>query len=283
MLGIMIPPSIAMIIYGSTVGAPIDLLFIAGIVPGLLLAVGFMAAALVWSLVVPGSAPKGERYPMGEKLASLVNVLPFATVIVAVLGSLYAGIATPTEAGAMGVAMAIVLCVVFRAFTWKMLYEVAVETVTVTSFILLIVTCAAVLSWVFDYLRLPRALVESVRDAKLAPWMVITLVSIIYVVLGMFVESISMMLMTLPVTYPLVIALGFDPLWFGIFLVIMVEVGLITPPVGMVLFVLKGSGGDVSLKDIATGALPFVGVILAFVAVMYVYPGLIAWLPAKIR
>src|SRR5690606_15380816 len=103
---------------------------------------------------------------------------PFATVIVAVLGSLYAGIATPTEAGAMGVAMAVVLCVVFKAFTWKMLYEVAVETVTVTAFILLIVTCAAVLSWVFDYLRLPRALVESVRDAKLEPWMVIILVAI---------------------------------------------------------------------------------------------------------
>ena len=282
-LGIMIPPSIAMIIYGSTVGAPIDLLFIAGIVPGLLLAAAFMLAALVWALAVPGAAPKGERYPLGAKLASLVNVVPFATVIVAVLGSLYAGIATPTEAGAMGVAMAIVLCLVFKAFSWKMLYEVAVETVTVTAFILLIVTCAAVLSWVFDYLRLPRALVEAVRDASLAPWMVIVLVAIIYVVLGMFVESISMMLMTLPVTFPLVIALGFDPIWFGIFLVIMVEVGLITPPVGMVLFVLKGSAGDVPLKDIAAGALPFVGVILAFVAAMYAFPELIAWLPAKIR
>ena len=282
-LGIMIPPSIAMIIYGSTVGAPIDLLFIAGIVPGLLLAAAFMLAAFVWAMAVPGSAPKGESYPLAEKLASLVNVLPFACVIVAVLGSLYAGIATPTEAGAMGVAMAVVLCVVFGTFTWKMLYEVAVETVTVTAFILLIVTCAAVLSWVFDYLRLPRALVESVRDAKLEPWMVIVLVSLIYVVLGMFVESISMMLMTLPVTFPLITALGFDPLWFGIFLVVMVEVGLITPPVGMVLFVLKGSNADVSLKEVATGALPFVGVILGFVAVMYAYPEFIAWLPARMR
>jgi tripartite ATP-independent transporter DctM subunit len=282
-LGIMIPPSIAMIIYGSTVGAPIDLLFIAGIVPGLLLAAAFMAAALVWSLAIPNAAPKGERYPMSEKLASLANLLPFSAVIVAVLGSLYAGIATPTEAGAMGVAMAVLLCVVFRAFSWKMLYEVAVETVTVTSFILLIVTCAAVLSWVFDYLRLPRALVESVRDAELAPWMVIALVAVIYVILGMFVESISMMLMTLPVTFPLVIALGFDPLWFGIFLVIMVELGLITPPVGMVLFVLKGSSGSIPLKEISIGALPFVGVILAFVAVMYAYPELITWLPDKTR
>ena len=153
----------------------------------------------------------------------------------------------------------------------------------VTAFILLIVTCAAALSWVFDYLRLPRALSEAVRDASLAPWMVIALVSVIYVVLGMFVESISMMLMTLPVTFPLVTALGFDPIWFGIFLVIMVELGLITPPVGMVLFVLKGTSTDVPLKDIATGALPFVGIILGFVVVMYSFPGLIAWLPDKMR
>lgn len=282
-LGIMIPPSIAMIIYGSTVGAPIDILFIAGIVPGLLLAAGFMVGALVWAIAVPGAAPKGLRYPLPEKLRSLANVLPFGAVIVAVLGSLYAGIATPTEAGAMGVAMSLVLCVVFRTFSWRVLYEVAVETVSVTAFILLIVTCAAVLSWVFDYLRVPRALVEAVRDARLETWMVIVLVALIYVVLGMFVESISMMLMTLPVTFPLVMAQGFDPIWFGIFLVIMVEVGLITPPVGMVLFVLKGSSGAVPIKDIAIGALPFVGIILGFVVVMYAYPGLIDWLPSKVR
>ena len=113
--------------------------------------------------------------------------------------------------------------------------------------------------------------------------MVIALVALIYVVLGMFVESISMMLMTLPVTFPLVIAQGFDPIWFGIFLVIMVEVGLITPPVGMVLFVLKGSSGAVPIKDIAIGALPFVGIILGFVVVMYAYPELINWLPSKVR
>jgi tripartite ATP-independent transporter DctM subunit len=282
-LGIMIPPSIAMIIYGSTVGAPVDLLFIAGIVPGLLLAAAFMAGALAWSLAVPGAAPAGSRYPVRQKLTSLVDVLPFAAVIVAVLGSLYAGIATPTEAGAMGVAMAVVLCAVYRRFSWRMLYEVAVETVSVTAFILLIVTCAAVLSWVFDYLRLPRALAEAVRDAALAPWMVVALVALIYLILGMFVESISMMLMTLPVTFPLVMALGFDPIWFGIFLVIMVELGLITPPVGMVLFVLKGTGDGVPLKDIATGALPFVGIMLGFVVVMYLYPELIGWLPSRMR
>ncbi len=279
-LGIMIPPSIAMIIYGSTVGAPIDLLFIAGIVPGLLLAGAFMAGAFVWSISIPGAAPGGDRYPVSQKLAAVTNVLPFLLVIGAVLGSLYAGIATPTEAGAMGVAMALVLCVAFRRFSWRMLYEVAVETVSVTAFILMIVTGAAILSWVFDYLRLPRALVEYVRDTGFAPWIVIALVSAIYVVLGMFVESISMMLMTLPVTFPLVTSLGLDPIWFGIYLVLMVEVGLITPPVGIVLFVLKGNN-PVALKDVAIGALPFVAIILGFVGVMFAYPELVGWLPNR--
>jgi len=201
-------------------------------------------------------------------------------VIVAVLGSLYAGIATPTEAGAMGVAMALVLCIASGRFQWRMLYDVAVETVSVTAFILMIVTGAAILSWVFDYLRLPRALVESVRDAQLAPWIVIALVSAIYVVLGMFVESISMMLMTLPVTFPLVIAQGFDPIWFGIYLVVMVEVGLITPPVGIVLFVLKGNN-PVALKEVAIGAMPFVAIILSFVVLMFLYPDLVTWLPSR--
>jgi TRAP-type C4-dicarboxylate transport system permease large subunit len=148
---------------------------------------------------------------------------------------------------------------------------------------MLIVVGAAILSWVFDYLKVPRTLVESIKEANVSPWMVIALISLIYIVLGMFVESISMILMTLPVTYPVVMALGLDPIWFGIYLVTMVEVGLITPPVGMVLFVLRGVSGNVSLKEISAGALPFVGIILIFVAIMFIFPELIAWLPSKVQ
>lgn len=282
-LGILIPPSIPLILYGSTVGAPIDKLFLAGIVPGLLLALLMMVLALGWVLLLPGAAPRGSRYTLAEKLRSSVNVLPFVAVIGAVLGSLYAGIATPTEAGAMGVLMSLLLCLAFRAFSWRMLAEVAQETVQVTTFILLIVVCASSLSWVFDYLRLPRAMVDLVREAQLAPWMVIAAIAAVYLVLGMFVESISMILMTIPVAYPVVIALGYDPVWFGIFLVLMVELGLITPPVGLVLFVLKGVNPDASLKEIALGALPFVGLLLGFVALLVACPGIVGWLPGQIK
>lgn len=282
-LGIMIPPSIAMIIYGSTVGAPINVLFIAGIVPGLILALGFMGGVLVWSTAVPGAAPRGDAYTWREKTSSLIGMAPFATVIVTVLGSLYAGIATPTEAGALGAAIAFALCALRRKLSRDMLYGTALETVRVTSFLLLIVVGAAILSWVLDYLRLPRTLVEVVRAAELARWTVVAVIALLYIVLGMFVESISMMLMTLPVTFPIVTALGFDPIWFGIFLVVMVEVGLITPPVGLVLFVLRGLSVDVPLKEIVYGVLPFVGIILSFVVLIYFFPEIIGWLPNQMK
>lgn len=282
-LGIMIPPSIAMIIYGSTVGVAINVLFIAGIVPGLLLAAGFMGGVLVWSIMIPGAAPAGDAYSWPQKLRSMFGMVPFGIVIVTVLGSLYAGIATPTEAGAIGAAISLILCLLYRKLDWKALYETALETAKVTGFLLLIVVGAAILSWVFDYLRLPRTLVEVVKTADLSPWLVISIIALIYIALGMFIESISMMLMTLPVTFPIVTALGFDPIWFGIFLVVMVELGLVTPPVGLVLFVLRGISGDVPLKEITYGVLPFVGIMIGFVVLIYAFPGIVSWLPNQMK
>ena len=280
-LGILIPPSIAMIIYGTTVGAPVTVLFIAGIVPGLLLTLAFMAGVLVWSKLVAGAAPPGEAYSWQQKIRASLGTLPFAVVILAVLGSLYAGIATPTEAGAVGALVALLLCLVRRRLSLAGLYETALETVRVTSFLLMIVVGASILSWVFDYLRLPRSMVETVQAAQLAPWVVMGAIGLIYVVLGMFIDPISMMLMTLPVTFPIAQSVGFDAIWFGIALVLMIEVALITPPVGIVLFVLRGISPDVPLAEIVYGVLPFVFVILAFLVLLYFFPGIVAWLPSR--
>lgn len=282
-LGVLIPPSIPLIIYGTAVGAPVNLLFIAGIIPGLLLAVCFMTGVLGWSTLVPGAAPRGDGYSWGAKLAALAGMLPFLSVIVVVLGSLYAGIATPSEAAGVGAAFAFALCALRRKVSVAMLVETTMDTVKVTSFLLIIVVGAAILSWVFDYLRLPRTLVELVKSAELASWLVMVVITLLYIVLGMFIDSISMMLMTLPVTFPIVKALGFDPIWFGIYLVLMIEIGLITPPVGIVLFVLRGMSRGVALKEIVLGVLPFVGIMLAFVALLYMVPSIATWLPAQLQ
>lgn len=282
-LGILIPPSIAMIIYGTTVGAPITELFIAGVVPGILLIVSFMAAVLVWSVVAKDSVPKGQSYTIKEKMVATVGVLPFMILIIFVLGALYLGVATPTEAGGLGAVIALLLCVWRRQFSWSMLFETALETIKVTSFLLLIVVGASILSWVFDVLGLPISFVAEVQAVAFPSWLIMVIIAFIYILLGMFIDPISMMLMTLPVAYPIVTTLGFDPIWFGIALVLMIEVGMITPPVGIILFVLRGISGDVTMKQIVYGVIPFVGVILLNVILIYFYPEIVTWLPEQMR
>ena len=280
-LGILIPPSIAMIIYGNMVGVSISVLFMAGIVPGLMLAGLFMLTVLVWSMTIPDATPRGEPFPIRVKLASLVSVLPFLLLILAVLGSLYAGIATPTEAGAIGAGIAMLLCLAYGQLSLRALYECAIETVRVTAFLMLIVVGAAIFSWVFDFLRLPRAMVAFVTEAELAPWMVMLMIALVYVALGTIIESISMMVMTLAVTFPIVVALGLDPVWFGIVLVLLIEIGLVTPPVGIILFVLRGISGDVPLREIVLGVLPFVLIMLGFIVFLYLVPDVVMWLPNR--
>lgn len=281
-LGILIPPSIAMIIYGNVVGAPVTQLFIAGIIPGLLLSGFFMATVFVWTLFVPTAVPKGESYSLRQKLASTFAILPFIVLITAVLGSLYMGIATPTEAGAIGALAALLMALRRGKLTWATFHETLLETVKVTAFIMLIVVGAAVLSWVFDFLRVPRAMVQVVTDADLPPWVVMVIIAAVYLVLGCFIESIAMMLMTLSVTFPIIVAIGLDPIWFGVILVLLVEIGLITPPVGLVLFVLKGMSDRVTLRDIVLGVIPYILVMLGFIALLYVFPEIVTWLPNRI-
>ncbi len=240
-----------------------------------------MAVVFFWSLARPGAAPLGEAYSWRQRFASLGQILPIALLIFAVLGVLYAGVATPTEAGAMGAAAAFGICVVRRRLDWPILVGVLLETVKVTSFLFLIIIGASILTYSFDYLRLPLLLVEAVQRANLAPWKVMLAVSLLYVLLGMFIDSISMMVMTLPVLFPLVVARGFDPIWFGVVLVILMEIGLITPPVGINLFVLRGLGSDVAMKEIVYGVIPFALVMAAAVVLLYWVPGIATWLPAS--
>lgn len=280
-LGILIPPSIAMIIYGSLVGQPIGILFIAGIVPGIILMLSFSAVVLVWSVIWPEAAPRGAQYTWTQKVHSLKGILPFLVLIAGVLGSLYMGVASPTEAGAIGALVAAALCIFKKKMSLKILMDSVMETAQVTSFLIIIVATASVMGYVFDYIRLPLILVEMIQGASISPGIIMTLLVIIYIILGMFIDPVSMMLMTLSVSFPIVTSLGMHPVWFGVVLVMMIEIGLITPPVGVILFVLKGMNNDISLKDIVYGVLPFVGVFLLNIVLFYLFPGLVMWLPSQ--
>jgi tripartite ATP-independent transporter DctM subunit len=283
-LGILIPPSVPMIIYATTVGVSVVELFLAGILPGLLMLGLFMAVILGWALLRPGDAPRGapaDRLPLPP--GSLLDSALVLLLILMVVGALYGGVATASETGAVGAAVALAFCALRGRLEGAMLRAALTETVTVTAFIFLIVVGANVLAYGFDFLKVSQQVMGLAAESGLDRWLVLLAILAVYVLLGMFLDSISMLVLTLPVVFPLTQALGFDAIWLGVVLVIMAEVGLITPPVGMNLFVLQGIARGVPFATIAAGALPFLGAMLCTVLLLGLWPDIALLLPAAIR
>ncbi len=278
-LGILIPPSVPMIIYGTTVGVPVTTLFIAGIIPGLLMMLLFMAVILAWAILAPGAAPRATSTRQETlSAAAVLDVVMVVLLIALTILSLYLGVATPSETAAVGAFLALVLSAARGRLTMALMRGAFEETVTVTSFIFLIVVGANLVTFGFDYLKLSQLLMSAATSATVDRWTIFVIVVLVYIVLGMFLDSISMLVLTLPVVFPLMKQLGFDPVWFGIILVIMAEIGLITPPVGMNLFVLQGIGRGVSIRTIALGALPFLLAMLVTVLALCIEPQIALWL-----
>ena len=283
-LGILIPPSVPMIIYGTSVGVPVATLFIAGILPGILMMLCFASVILLWAWRHPEAAPSIDASEFSRlSRRSFVDTGLLVLLIVLIVATLYMGVATPSETGAIGAFLALLICAARGRLNTDLLKSSLSETVTVTSFIFLIVVGANILTFGFDYLKVAQAIMDLATHADVHRWVVMLTIMAVYVVLGMFLDSISMLVLTLPVVYPLATALGFDPVWFGIILVIMAEVGLITPPVGMNLFVLQGIGKNVSMRTIALGTLPFIGAMFVTVALLCVFPDIALWLTRQIR
>lgn len=279
-LGILIPPSINMIIYGAITNTSIGKLFIAGILPGLALAVAFMLVIMVISVLRPGVAAKAEeRIPLRARLAALLDLLPPACVFAIVMGSIYSGWATPTEAAALGVVAALALAAINRKLSWPMLHECFLSMARTTAMIMLIIVAAFFLNYIVGILGIPHALTQWVAGLGLSPIGLILALVVFYLVLGCFLETLSMMIATVPIVVPMVVQFGFDPVWFGIFLVIMMEISLITPPIGMNLYVVQGVRGRGSISDVMLGSLPFLAIMLVFVGLIILWPGLVLWLP----
>lgn len=279
-LGILIPPSIAMIIYGPLAGVPVTALFVAGVLPGLMMILAFMLVVVIWSTIDKDAAPKGHSATLKEKLVAVKGVAPFIILMIMILGSLYAGIATPTEAGAVGVLGALLISVARGTLTAKEFMLSLSEAVYTTAFLLLIAVGAAIMGFSLDFLSMPQALVSFIASFDLSDLGLFLAIVLLYLVLGMFVEPISMVLITLPVILPVIEAAGWDPLWFGVVLVMLIEIGLITPPVGMILYVLSGvAGRAVTLGSIAKGSTPFVLVYILMVFVFFAFPDLVLFLP----
>ena len=279
-LGILIPPSINIIIYGSMTNTSIGQLFAAGILPGIALTGAFMALIAVISVLHPGIAgPSLPDRPMREKLKSLLEILPPLLIFAIVMGVIYGGWATPTESAAIGVTCALLVALAKRKMTLPLLHEAMISTVRISAMILLIMVGAHFLNFVIGMLGIPQTLTRFVVDLGAGPIQVLFLLILFYLILGCFMETLSMMIATLPVVFPLVVQLGIDPVWFGIFLVLMMETGLITPPIGMNLYIVQGVRGTGSIMDVIWGSLPFVLLMLAFTILLIFWPGLVLWLP----
>lgn len=278
-IGFLIPPSIVMIVYSVLAQISLLDLFMAGIVPGLVLSAMFSATIVLLALARPGLVPQArERYTWGQRLAALKNLLPVLLLIGAIIGSMMAGIATPNEAAAVGVVGALAIAAVSRDLNLAALRQAMMGTVFTSSMIGLIVMGAGFLSTAMGYLGVPRAVAEMIAPLHLGPVGLVVLLLLVYLVLGCFLDGISAIVMTLPIVLPLVTAAGYDPVWFGIFLVVTVEMAQVTPPVGFNLFVIQGLT-KVSAMRVARSALPFFFAMVVFTGLIIAFPQIVMWLP----
>ncbi|WP_430473643.1 TRAP transporter large permease [Thalassospira lucentensis] len=288
-LGLLIPPSIVMIVYGVLAEVPIDRLFAAGVLPGLFIA-GVFSAYVGISCLVSGDREKpapGKTLPPQTEpdvpdgygfFDSLRDLAPIIVIITLVLGSIYTGIATPSEAAGIGMLCVLALTVVTRTLTWEVFHSSLMSTLHTSIMIFTVVIAASLISTALGYLHIPSDLANFIVDADISPGQFILLTSIFFIFLGMILDGVSIIVMTLPILFSIVQNLGIDPIWFGIYLVIMVEVGQITPPVGFNLMIIHAIDG-VPISRMALYALPFCFLMCASVAVFYFAPNIVLYLP----
>lgn len=278
-LGLLIPPSIVMIVYGVLAQESIAKLFIAGILPGVLLMTLFMGYIALWSVLHPSRVPAAEpRTTFLEKLKRSRRLIPVVLLVASVVGSIYSGIATPTEAAVLGVVGSLVIALLSGSLTWQGFIDSLLSATRISCMISFIIACAAVLSIAMAFLNIPQTLASWVQGFQLSPYMLLFVLTLFFIVLGCFLEGISILVLTSAVVLPMVKEAGIDLLWFGIYMVILIEMAQITPPVGFNLFVLQSLTGR-SLWQVMRATLPFFLVLVFALVLIIVFPQIVLILP----
>ena len=278
-LGILIPPSINMIIYGFLTDTSVPRLFMAGLVPGIVLALIFSLTILVLCVVKPSL--DGDRAPITARalLHSLSDLAPPLGLFAVVIGSIYAGWATPTEAASIGVIASLVLTALSRRLSWSMMVEVFIGTVRTSSMMILITLLAFLLNFVIGATGMAGTVNDLVRGLNWSPLATMLLILAVYLALGMFMDTLAMIVLTIPIVTPIVVGLGYDPIWFGVMMVLVAETSVLTPPIGMLCYVVHGVRGRGDLTDVFIGVTPFIIALMAMIALMLATPQLALWLP----
>ncbi len=282
-LGILIPPSTIFIVYGILTEQSIGKLFIAGILPGLALAGFFSAIVFVLCYLRPLWGPAGRTTSLKAKIKALGGIWEAIVLFGVTMGGLFAGWFTPTQAGSIGAIGALAMGLLRRGLTWKGFLEATIDGVRTSCMILFLIAGATVFGHFMAITRIPFILVDWVRGLELAPEVVLGIICLFYLVGGCFIDAMALVVLTVPIIYPVVIDLGFDPIWFGVIIVLVSQVGVVSPPVGVNVYVLKGIASEVALETIFKGALFFVGGIILTIVLLMVFPDLATFLPKYVR
>ena len=281
-LGILIPPSVTMIVYGIATETSIGRLFLAGVVPGLLLVALFMAWSIysTWRQGGGQTALGAARYSWSEKVEVLPRVVPFLLIIVGVLYALYGGIATPSETAAVGALLCVLAAVfIYRLFHFRALWAVLRDSTRESVMILFIIGAAGVFAFMLSSLFITQAIAEWIAELEVNRWVLMGAINLFLLIAGFFLPPVAVILMAAPILFPIITSAGFDPYWFAVILTINMEIGLITPPVGLNLYVINGIAPDIPLKTILHGSMPFVLCMVLAIVILSVFPGLVTWLP----
>jgi C4-dicarboxylate transporter, DctM subunit len=279
-IGILIPPSVILVLYGILTESDIGELFLAGIVPGILTVFGFMITVAIVTRINPELGPRGERSTTMAKLAAFKDIWGTVALFALVIGGIYTGVFTPTEAAGIGAMGALALAVLARRMSGRILFRCLMDTVKTTAMIFTILIGAIMFNNFLVLSAVPDQIGEWISGLPLSPIAILSIILLIYLMLGCALDSLAMILLTIPIFFPVVQQLGFDPVWFGIVVVMVVELGLITPPIGMNVFVIKGIAREVPLGDIYLGVLPFVVAQILLIILIVAVPQLAIWLPS---
>ncbi|MEH6442616.1 MAG: TRAP transporter large permease [Oceanospirillaceae bacterium] len=283
-LGILIPPSITMIVYGIATETSIGRLFAAGVMPGLMLVALFIGWSLFYAKRKKFNFNEpGKHFSLKEKLEIMPKVLPFLAVIVLVLGTLYGGVATPSEASGVGAFVCIVLVMlIYKVWQPVKLWDIFSAATRESVMLMMIIGMAGLFSYMMSSLYITQGIAEYIAGQGLSPWMLILYINLFLLVTGFFLPPVAVILMTSPTLVPIIMDAGFDPIWFGVMLTLNMEIGLITPPVGLNLYVIKGIVPDVSLNTVLLGALPFMLCMMVGIALLIIFPQIALWLPDQL-
>lgn len=279
-LGMVIPPSLPLIVYGVVTELSVGRLFIAGIIPGLITAAVYSTYILIKTMRKPALAPRSPlRASWKERFATIPGVGPTAALIIVVIGGIYAGVFTPTEAAGFGAFGAMLIALGYRKLTFPVLWSAVKSSTVTTCMIMMIIVGAMLFGYLLAVMQIPQGLSAWVTELGVSRWIVFAAIHLCFLVLGMFLEVTSIILITMPIFYPVALAMGFDPIWFGIVMMINMCAAVVSPPMGLCVYVVKGIAPEVEVGDIFRGALPYIGLVAVVILVLIAFPDLVTWLP----